>query len=98
MSFEQRSRVMDDVDAGFNAARSKAVSEVRVTARLLRRWLLAAMLACHLAGSPAMVTTSYAGTPGPLGMDCRNIVSPDAVPYTFCTGKVPTFDGVPLAG
>ena len=29
-------------------------------------------------------------------MDCRDIVSPDAVAYTFCTGKVPTFDGVPL--
>jgi dienelactone hydrolase len=33
---------------------------------------------------------------GPLGMSCNQVHSPDGVDYTFCTGKVPSFDGTPL--
>ena len=63
MWFEHRSRVVDDVEAGFNAARYQAGQDVPVTGRLLRPWLLAATLACQLAAVAAAVTPSYAGTP-----------------------------------
>ena len=33
---------------------------------------------------------------GPLGMAGSDIVSPDGVAYTLYTGKIPSFDGVPL--
>ena len=28
-------------------------------------------------------------------MSCNRVRSPDGVDYTFCTGKVPSFDGTP---
>jgi hypothetical protein len=45
---------------------------------------------------PAISRGGLAATLGPLGMSCNRIQSPDGVDYTFRTGKVLTFDGVPL--
>jgi dienelactone hydrolase len=75
--------------------RPQRLHEQRI--RLLRvLHLLTIVFAALLAVVPATSRGGFAAALGPLGMSCNRVQSPDGVDYTFCTGKVLTFDGVPL--
>src|SRR5207249_10419292 len=55
----------------------------------LRSFLAGSMLLALAAAPPR-------ATAGPLGMTGTDVTSPDGVAYTLYTGKVASFDGVPL--
>ena len=67
------------------------------------RALIAALAGVTLASSVALTTTATAAprslaaaAQSPLGLTCQDKTSPDNVAYTFCTGEVPSFDGIGL--
>src|SRR5207245_1406513 len=62
---------------------------VDVAAMMLRSFLTGSMLLALAAAPPR-------ATAGPLGMTGTDVTSPDGVAYTLYTGKVASFDGVPL--
>jgi predicted acyl esterase len=62
------------------------------------RALIAALAGLALASSLAVTSTATAAprSPSPLGLTCQDKTSSDGVAYTFCTGEVPSFDGIGL--
>ena len=56
---------------------------------MLRSFLTGSMLLALAAAPPRAAA-------GPLGMTGTDVTSPDGVAYTLYTGKVASFDGVPL--
>src|SRR5438445_13811193 len=56
------------------------------------------MLRSFLTGSMllALAVLPPRAAAGPLGMTGTDVTSPDGVAYTLYTGKIPSFDGVPL--
>ena len=58
----------------------------------MRARLCAVLFGLSLLGAPAPV--SAAATPSPIGLTCASVADP--FNHWFCTGHVPSFDGVPL--
>ena len=57
---------------------------------MMLRWFLTGSMLLALAAAPPRAAA------GPLGMTGTDVTSPDGVAYTLYTGKVASFDGVPL--
>src|SRR5438552_5011184 len=57
---------------------------------MMLRWFLTGSVLLALAAAPPRATA------GPLGMTGTDVTSPDGVAYTLYTGRVASFDGVPL--
>lgn len=66
-----------------------------------KRWWLRPvglfLAGCFLASLAAIAVPAEAAPAAPFGLAGREITSPDGVSYTFYSGKVPSFDGLPLA-